>query len=89
MENFQNMKKKYFKNPLMGHLNINSLRNKIIVTEIVKHLELDYFVISETKIDENFPSQQFVKDNFEIRARKDRDCHGKRFAKICKKGFYL
>ena len=89
MENFQNMKKKYFKNPLMGHLNINSLRNKIIVREIVKHLELDYFVISETKIDENFPSQQFVMDNFEIRARKDRDSHGKRFAKICKKGFYL
>ena len=89
MENFQNMKKKYFKNPLMGHLNINSLRNKIIVREIVKHLELDYFVISETKIDENFPSQQFVMDNFEIRARKDRDCHRKRFAKICKKGVYL
>ena len=34
MENFQNMKKKYFKNPLMGHLNINSLTNKIIVEKL-------------------------------------------------------
>ena len=34
MENFQNMKKKYFKNPLMGYLNINSLTNKIIVEKL-------------------------------------------------------
>ena len=37
---------------------------------------LDYFVIGETKNDESFPSQQFAMDNFEVRARKDRDCHG-------------
>ena len=34
----------------MGYLNINSIRNKIIdLREIVKYLELDSFVISETK----------------------------------------
>ena len=75
MESFRNIWKKYFKNPLMGYLNINSLRNKIIeLRKIVKYSELDYCVISETKIDESFPSQQFAIDNFEIRARKDRDC---------------
>ena len=36
MESFRNIRKKYFKNPLMGYLNINSLRNKIIdLREIV------------------------------------------------------
>ena len=48
MESFRNIRKKYFKNPLMGYLNINSLRNKIVdLREIVKYLELDYLVISQ------------------------------------------
>ena len=47
----------------MGYLNINSIRNKIIdLREIVKYLELDSFVISETKNNESFPSQQFAMD---------------------------
>ena len=45
----------------MDYLNINSLRNKIIdLSEIMNYLELDYFVISKTKIDESFPSQQLL-----------------------------
>ena len=48
MESFRNIRKKDFKNPLMGYLNINSLRNKIVdLREIVKYLELDYLVISQ------------------------------------------
>ena len=57
MESFRAIRKRYFKNPLMSYLNINSLR------EVEKFLELDYFVISETKIDESFSSQQFTMDN--------------------------
>ena len=72
----------------MGYLNTNSLRNKIIdLTEILKYLELYYFVISETKIDKSFPSKQFAMDNFEIRARKDRDCHGGGLLEFVRKGF--
>ena len=49
-ESFRIFRKKHFKNTLMDYLNINCLRNKIIdLREIVKHLELDYVVISETK----------------------------------------
>ena len=45
----------------MGYPNINSLRNQSIdLREIVKYLKLDYIVIPKTKIDEWFPSQQFV-----------------------------
>ena len=57
MEDLRNIRKKYFKNSLTGYLNINSPRNKILdLREIVKYLELGYFVLSETNIDESFPS---------------------------------
>ena len=55
----------------MGYLNIDSQGNKIVdVREYVKYLELDYFVISGTKIDESFLSQEFAMDKFEIKAGK-------------------
>ena len=56
-------------NPLLGYLNINSLRNKIIdLREIIHYLNLDYFVLSETKIVSSFPSAQFAINNYEIKA---------------------
>ena len=77
MRDFQNLRAKYFKNPLISYLNINSVRNKIIdLREIVKYSKLNYFVISETKIDERFSPRQFAMGDLEIRARKDKDCHG-------------
>ena len=36
-------------------------------------LQLEYFVISETNLDDSFPSSQFAIENHEIRARRDRD----------------
>ena len=39
-------------------------------------LQLEYFVISETKLDNSFPSAQFAIENYKIRARRDRDGHG-------------
>ena len=43
-------------NPIIGYLNINNLRNKIIdLREVLKHISLDYFVLSETKLDNSFP----------------------------------
>ena len=36
-------------------------------------LEPEYFVISETKLDDNFPSAQFAIENYEIRGRRDKD----------------
>ena len=42
---------KYARNPLIGYLNINSLRNKIIdVREMIGRLQFD-FVVTETKLD--------------------------------------
>ena len=64
---------KNLRNLLIGYLNINSLRNKIIdLREIISYLQLDYFVLSETKINDSFPSAQLDMSGYEIKARKDR-----------------
>ena len=56
------------------YLNINSLRNKIVDARgVFGKLQLDYFVLSETKHNNSFPSVQFYMENFETRNRRDRD----------------
>ena len=56
---------------LIGHLNINSLRNKfeILVSSIA--VNLDILMISETKLDESFPVSQFLIPGFENPIRLD------------------
>ena len=61
------------KNPLIDYLNINGLRSKI-TDLILKTLSLDdYLILSETKIDESFPTAQFNVEGYKIRARRDQD----------------
>ena len=49
LQMLRNERLKFNKNPLVGHLNVNSLRNKIIdLREIIQYLNLDYSVLSET-----------------------------------------
>ena len=67
---------------------MNSLRNKIIdVREVIGKLSLDYFVISETKLDKSFPSTQFNISNYEIRNRRDKDRNGGELIESVRKGF--
>ena len=49
-----------FESILIGHLNINSLRNKfeILVPSIA--VTLDILMIYETKFDESYPVSQFL-----------------------------
>ena len=64
--------KKHHKNPLIGYLIITSLRNKITDLWInMKTLSLDCLDLSETKIDESFPTAQFNVEGYEIRAKHD------------------
>ena len=45
----QDLRLQHRKSPLIGHLNINSLRNKISDLRILLYdLQLEYFVVSET-----------------------------------------
>ena len=81
---------KYPRNPLIGYLNINSLRNKIIdVRGMIGRLQLDYFVISETKLGSSFPSAQFHIGDYEIRNRRDRDKSGGGLTEFVKKGIIM
>ena len=47
---------------------------------------MDYFVLSETKLDDSFPSAQFRIGDYEIRGRKDRNKHGGGLIEYVKKG---
>ena len=78
----------YSQNRFIGYLNINSIRNKVSdIREISGKLQLDYFVLSETKIDEGFPSAQFNIHDYEIRNRRDRDKHRGELIEFVRKGF--
>ena len=67
----------YPRNPLIGYLNINFIRNKIAdIREVFIKLQLNYFVSSETKIHESFPLAQFNIHDYEIRDRRDRENTG-------------
>ena len=46
---------------------------------------IDYFVISETKLDNSFPNAQLTINNYEIRERRDRDKHGRGLIEFVRK----
>ena len=50
-------------------------------------ISLDYFVVSETKIDSSFPSAQFRINGYEVRAQRDRDKTGGGVIEFVRKGF--
>ena len=64
---FKTIQKLKLKNPkkvTIGHLNINSIRNKF--SELFNMLEqnIDIMMISETKLDKSFPSRQFFLNGY-------------------------
>ena len=59
----------------IGHINVNSLRNKLISIEELIKSKLDIFLVSETKIDHSFPNQQFSIDGYKT-YRRDRNNFG-------------
>ena len=60
---------------ILAQLNINSIRNKFdLLAEGIKG-KVDVLMISETKIDESFPSRQFFIEGFTPPYRLDRNCH--------------
>ena len=63
------------KNVIIGHLNVNSLRNKFTAVEELRKGEIDIGLISETEIDESFPKQQFEINGYK-KIRRDRDSFG-------------
>ena len=61
------LRNKYLNNPVMGYLNINSLRNKLIdLREIMTKAPLDIVCIDETQLAESFPNFQFNMENYQF-----------------------
>ena len=64
------------KNMIIGHINVNSIRNKFDpIHSTLQNGLCDIFALSETKLDESFPTAQFHITNFVLH-RKDRNAHG-------------
>ena len=78
LDGLKNLKIKNLRNPFLGYLNINHLRNKIIgIRCILNEIGLEYISISETKLDEAFSDSQFKIDGFHFPPfRKDRNGQG-------------
>ena len=58
------------RNCVIGHLNVNSIRNKFDAVECVLNEGLlDIFAISESKLDDSFPLSQFSVTDFSIHRR--------------------
>ena len=71
------IRKENHKCPILTHLNINSIRNKFEeFKEIIVKGSLDCIVISETKLDNTFPLQQFTINGYKPPLRLDRNAHG-------------
>ena len=60
---------------IIGHLNINSLRNKFELQAQQIKDNIGILMISETKLDESFPTTEFFMNGFSFH-RLDRNCNG-------------
>ena len=72
----EGIRKKYVKNVVIGHLNINALANKIDALKIVIKDKVDILVLVETKLNDSFPINQFVIEGYNTPYRLDRNCYG-------------
>ena len=74
--NLENIRKSNSKKIFIGHLNINSIRNKFdFLADIVKD-NIDILMISESKLDDSFPDSQFLIEGFGKPFRLDRNRNG-------------
>ena len=62
--------------PIFAQININSIRNKFefVASQIINNV--DVLLVSETKLDDSFPTAQFLLDGFSKPYRLDRCSNG-------------
>ena len=65
-----------FNKVVFAHININSIRNKIEDLKEIVQKNIDILTISETKLDESFPTNQFYMDGYAPPIRLDRSSEG-------------
>ena len=88
LDGLNKLSKEHQNNPIIGYLNINSLRNKINdLRKICRKTQIHVLCIDETKLDESFPDAQFHIKGYQYSAfRKDRNKDGGRKIVFVKKG---
>ena len=70
------IRKKNSNRIITAHLNINSIRNKFEMLKEVVGTKIDILLISETKLDDTFPLNQFVLEVFTPPYKLDKAKHG-------------
>ena len=63
----------YAKNTIIGHLNINSIRNKFDTSDNIEKA-FDICLISESKLDNTFPINQFAIGGYKVFIRDSNRC---------------
>ena len=76
VNDLRNYKIKNVNNLVVASLNINSIRNKLDQLKLLVKNNVDILIIEETKIDETFPTGQFIIDGYMPPFRKDRNQYG-------------
>ena len=61
---------------ILGHVNINSIRNKLDSLVYMLDQNIDFFLISETKLNDSFPLTQFKIEGFTTPYRYNRNDKG-------------
>ena len=72
----QNLRLKNIDKIIIGHININSIRNKIDLLFDEIRGKMDILLISETKLDNTFPPGQFFRSGYSEPHRLDRTANG-------------
>ena len=74
--NIKDIKIKNKHRVIIGQLNINSIRNKFEQLKDVIDNNIEIFMVSETKIDDTFPSAQFTLEGYGTPFLLERDADG-------------
>ena len=72
----------------IAHLNINFLYNKFEGLKLLVQDKIDILVLSETKLDDTYTTNQFMIEGFSSPFRADK-CPWRRFIYLCKGGYSL
>ena len=84
----KNLRMKNIDRLIFAHLNINSIRNKFVYLSYLIKGNIDILLISETKIDDSFPTAQFSIDGFSTSFRCNRSKNGRGLLLYIYKGRY-
>ena len=72
------LRKRFPYNPLIGYININSLKEKVIpLREILSNVPIDVLCVDETRLGSSFPDHQFKIEGYQFPPfRRDRNSKG-------------